>query len=516
MTSKINNIVILGGGTAGWLSACILAKKMNCLNSSELNISVVESPDIPTIGVGEGTVPTMRQTLKLIGVSETDFIRECGVTFKQSIKFVNWLDVPNSNIPHSYHHFFNFPKNPGFDLTPYWLLGDKEHSYADYVSFQSGACNHNLAPKKITHKEFDGALEYAYHLDAAKFSTFLAKHGTANLGIKHIIATVKDVCLTDNGDIKSLITNENNEIDGDFFVDCSGFSSRLLAQELQVGFIDKGHQLLVNRAVAMQVPYADPEQEILPYTTATAQDAGWIWDIGLTHRRGVGYVYSSEHITDEEAESKLRQYVGNGSDELNVRIIPMKVGYRDKIWHKNCVAMGLAAGFVEPLEATALLLVEASAKLLADKIPCFKNEMSYAQKSFNQISQYGWDRVIDFIKLHYLLSNRTDTQFWRDNQDPKTVPESLSDKLNHWKNNLPTTSDFFSQYEVFRLENYQYVLYGMEFNTDINSVEQRYTEKKAAINVVKNIQDQIKIVPQHLDSHRTLIDKIKEFGLNKI
>jgi tryptophan halogenase len=194
----------------------------------------------------------------------------------------------------------------------------------------------------------------------------------------------------------------------------------------------------------------------------------------------------------------------------------MKVGYRDKIWHKNCVAMGLAAGFVEPLEATALLLVEASAKLLADKIPCFKNEMNYAQKSFNQISQYGWDRVIDFIKLHYLLSNRTDTKFWRDNQDPKTVPESLSDKLNHWKNNLPTTSDFFSQYEVFRLENYQYVLYGMEFNTDINSVEQRYTEKKAAINVVKNIQDQIKIVPQHLDSHRTLIDKIKEFGLNKI
>ena len=194
----------------------------------------------------------------------------------------------------------------------------------------------------------------------------------------------------------------------------------------------------------------------------------------------------------------------------------MKVGYREKFWHKNCVAIGLSSGFVEPLEATALLLVEATAKLLADKLPAFKDKMSYAERSFNQISQYGWDRVIDFIKLHYLLSNRIDTQFWRDNQDPKTVPESLSEKLEHWKNNLPTESDFFSQYEVFQLENYQYVLYGMEFNTDINSIAQRFNDNKAAMNTVKNIQDQIKIVPKHLESHRTLIDKIKAFGLNKI
>ncbi len=516
MTSKINNIIILGGGTAGWLSACILAKKLNCLQNSELKISLVESPDIPTIGVGEGTVPTMRQTLKLIGVSETDFIKECGVTFKQSIKFVNWLDKPNSNIPHSYHHFFNFPKKPGFDLTPYWLLGDKDHPYADFVSFQRGTCDNNLAPKKITHKEFEGALEYAYHLDAAKFSRFLAKHGMTKLGIEHISATVKDVSLSNSGDIKSLTTTNGETIDGDFFVDCSGFSSRLLAQELNVNFINKGHQLLVDRAVAMQVPYDNPEQEILSYTTATAQDAGWIWDIGLTNRRGVGYVYSSKHISDEEAEKTLRTYVGDASEDLKARIIPMKVGYREKFWHKNCVAIGLSSGFVEPLEATALLLVEATAKLLADKLPAFKDKMSYAERSFNQISQYGWDRVIDFIKLHYLLSNRIDTQFWRDNQDPKTVPESLSEKLEHWKNNLPTESDFFSQYEVFQLENYQYVLYGMEFNTDINSIAQRFNDNKAAMNTVKNIQDQIKIVPKHLESHRTLIDKIKAFGLNKI
>ena len=517
MDKKINDIVIVGGGTAGWLTACILAKQLNCLTNANLTITLIESPDIPTIGVGEGTVPTMRQTLQLIGVSETDFIRRCDVTFKQSIKFVDWLQTPQNGVHHQYHHLFNLPHAPGFDLTPYWLLNENnKENYATSVSMQEAACQNNLAPKKITQKEFQCSLEYAYHLDALKFSAFLGEHGTTKLGIKHVKATIEEVVLSSAGDITELITNMGDVIKGDFFVDCSGFSARLIAKALAVSFVDKGHQLLVDTAIAIQVPYSDDEQEIPPYTISTAQEAGWIWDIGLSKRRGTGYVYSSKHTSDEKAEKVLRAYIGDEAKGLKARKIPMRIGYREKFWHKNCVALGLAAGFVEPLEATALLLVEATAKLLAEKLPNSTKGLAYAEKSFNKITQYAWDRVIDFIKLHYFLSKRTDTSFWLENTQRETVPQSLLDKLDHWRENVPCQSDFFSKYEVFQLENYQYVLYGMEFNTDLTNIKQRFAHKKQAEKEVENMKKHLPQFLSQLSSHRTLITKIKQYGLSKI
>lgn len=517
MSSTIESIVVVGGGTAGWLSACILAKKLNCKANGKLTITLIDSPDIPSIGVGEGTVPTMRETLKLIGVSESDFIKACDVTFKQSIRFDNWLHNPTKSnaIIHSYHHLFNFPHTPQFDLTPYWLLGTKETNFSDSVSYQGVACDNQLGPKKITNKEYQAPLEYAYHLDAAKFSKFLAEHGTAHLGIKHIQATIDDVQLSADGAIKSVVMGEQH-LEGDFFIDCSGFSSTLLGNALNVDFIDKGDQLLVDTALAMQVPYHDHTKEIPPYTIATAQEAGWTWDIGLSERRGVGYVYSSKHTTDEQAEKVLRNYIGDESIGLSARKINMRVGYRERFWQKNCVAIGLSAGFVEPLEATALLIVEASAKLLAEKLPSNSLEMSYAQQSFNKITRYAWDRVIDFIKLHYYLSQRTDSQFWLDTTNKNTVPQSLLEKLEHWKSHAPCPSDFFSKYEVFQLENYQYVLYGMEYSTDIKSIEAQFPYKLQAQQEMDNIAGQAQKIKQQLGSHRELIEKIKAFGLSKI
>ena len=516
MNTEINNIVILGGGTAGWLSACILAKKLNCSSNSKITVTLIESPDIPTIGVGEGTVPTMRQTLQLIGVSETDFIRECDVTFKQSIKFVDWLHAPTKDSSHSYQHLFNYPHTPGFDLTPYWLLSNKHNNYANSISIQDAACTGNLAPKKITHKEFEAPLEYAYHLDALKFSAFLAKHGVDKLGIKHLKATVDNVELSEDGNISALVTKDNTRIEADFFVDCSGFASKLIGEALNVGFIDKGHQLLVDTAIAIQVPYENPEQEIPPYTVSTAKEAGWIWDIGLTKRRGVGYVYSSKHVSHENAEATLREYIGIEAEGITARKIPMRIGFREKFWHKNCVAMGLSAGFVEPLEATALLTVEAMAKLLAEKLPHNNSGLLYAEKAFNQISIYAWERVVDFIKLHYFLSKRTDSQFWLDNTNRDTAPKSLLEKLDFWHYNLPSPSDFFSKYEVFQLENYQYVLYGMEFMTDLSQVKERYPHNKLAEKETKKLQQTALQLQKNLQSHKEIIDKIKHYGLSKI
>lgn len=516
MNSPIKNIAIVGGGTAGWLTACILAKQLNNAGDLTTTITLIESADIPPVGVGEGTVPTMRQTLKMIGVNETDFIRECDVTFKQSIKFVDWLHTPTPNYHHSYHHLFNYPHTPGFDLTPYWLLERAGNCYASHVSFQQQICDLHLSPKRITDKEYAGTLEYAYHLNAGKFSKFLANHGCTHLGVKHQMFTVQDVILSADGNIEKLRAKDGQIVSADFFVDCSGFSSRLIGQALNVDFVSKGHQLLVDTAVAMQVPYADENKEIPPFTIATAHEAGWTWDIGLTQRRGVGYVYSSNHTSHDRAEEILRNYVGAESIDLSARRIPMEVGYRKKFWHKNCVAIGLSAGFVEPLEATALLTIEAAAKLLAEKLPTTTLGLGYAEKSFNDISRHAWDKVIDFIKLHYYLSKRRDSDFWLDNITPNSAPDSLLEKLDYWKFNCPTQSDFSSKYEVFQLENYQYVLYGMDFMTNIQQISQRYPHIQLANKEVKRMQQQALQLQKSLSGHREIIDKIKQHGLSKI
>lgn len=516
MISPIKNIVIVGGGSAGWLTACILAKQLNNARDVTSTITLIESADIPPIGVGEGTVPTMRQTLRMIGVSESEFIKECDVTFKQSIKFVDWLHAPTLGHHHSYHHLFNYPHTPGFDLTPYWLLDKGDNNYASHVSFQEAICELHLSPKRITDKEYAGTLEYAYHLDAGKFSKFLAKHACKNLGINHRIMTIEDVILFQDGSIEKLLAKDGQTVSADFFVDCSGFASRLMGEALQVGFVSKGNQLLTDNAIAMQVPYADEEKEIPPFTIATAHEAGWTWDIGLSKRRGVGYVYSSNHTSHDRAEEILRNYVGDESNDLSARRIPMQVGYREKFWHKNCVAIGLSAGFVEPLEATALLIVEATAKLLAEKLPSTSRGMAYAEKTFNDISRYAWDKVIDFIKLHYFLSKRRDNDFWIDNVNPETAPTSLLEKLDYWENNLPTQSDFSSKYEVFQLENYQYVLYGMDFMTDIKQISQRYPNIEIAHKEVKRLQKNAMQVQMNLQSHREIINKIKQYGISKI
>lgn len=516
MSTTIKNIVVVGGGTAGWLSACILAKQLNCSASPDVSITLIESADIPPIGVGEGTVPTMRETLQLIGVDEADFIKSCDVTFKQSIQFNDWLHAPTTNQRHSYHHLFNYPHTPGFDLTPYWLMADKKHSYSEYVSFQTAICELNLGPKRMTDRPYQSSLAYAYHLDAGKFASFLAEHGQKSLGIKHVFGTIADVSLADDGSIHTLFCQDGRQLSADFYVDCSGFSARLISETLKVKFVDKGDQLLVDRALALQVPYSDSDKEIPPFTISTAHEAGWTWDIGLTQRRGVGYVYSSSHTSDERAEQILRQYIGEECAGLSVRKIQMKIGYREKFWHKNCVAIGLAAGFVEPLEATALLTVEATAKLLAEKLPTNFDGMAYAEKSFNSISRYAWDRVIDFIKLHYYLSKRTDHKFWLDNTDPSTAPDSLLEKLAYWQYNLPSASDFASKYEVFQLENYQYVLYGMDFKTQINDITSRFPYANQADIAANQLSQHAKKMSKQLQSHRKLINNIKQYGINKI
>ncbi len=516
--SQISHVVIVGGGTAGWLAASHLAKNLRPNSPDGVKVTLIESPNIPSIGVGEGTVPMMRKTLKDLGISETEFFQSCDATFKQGIKFVDWLDNPTNGNTGYYHHLFDYPEITQFDVTPYWLKGlaGDNRSFADCVSHQGIVCDAELAPKTITTPEYEGATSYGYHLDANKFSALLCKNAVERHGVTHLKGHVNDVHLNDIGEIAAVVTAEHGEISGDFFVDCTGFDCLLLGKALGVPFVDKSDVLFVDHALTIQIPYETPDQTIPSYTVSKAMSSGWIWDIGLLQRRGVGHVYSSKYISHEEAEQTLRDYVGPLADKYPTRLIEMTIGHREKFWHKNCAALGLAQGFVEPLEATGLLVFDATAKMLAAQFPTNKASMDVVAKQFNKRIKLSWESVIDFVKLHYYLSRRDDSQFWIDNRKDETTPDTLLERLALWKTQLPNTLDFYSGYEIFTLENYLYVLYGMEFDTDIEALSNRYPEIEKAKEIFKAMEKSAHNLKTTLPTNRDLVNKILKYGLQKI
>ncbi len=512
-SNHIKKIVIVGGGTAGWLAANHLAKKVNKPNGIE--VCLIESKNIPTIGVGEGTVPAMRESLRYLGIDEGEFVKQCDVTFKQSIKFVDWTHDPTQKGSHYYHHLFDYPFIQEFNPTPYWLR-DKTTPFANNVAIQAQICDSGLAPKRITHPQFQGATAYAYHLDAAKFSAMLTRHAVDNLGVEHIKTDVTQVNLAQNGDIKSVTTSDYGEIEADVFIDCTGFSSLLMGQALNIPFVDKSDVLFADHALAIQVPYDSADTPIASHTISTAKEAGWIWDIGLFERRGIGHVYSSSHTTHERAEQILRDYIGHQHKDLEARKIKMQVGYREKAWHKNCVALGLSQGFVEPLEATGLLVFDATARMLAEQFPHQKDGIEQVAARFNFRIRNTWDRVIDFIKLHYCISKRRDSDFWIDNTNPNSIPDSLRENLAFWRLNIPSEYDFHSKLEIFNLENYLYVLYGMEFDTDISAQSYRFNQQQQYQSWLSQLNRHAEQTMSQLPAHRELIKKIKLHGLQAI
>ena len=515
----VSDVLVVGGGTAGWIVASMLAKHLNALSPDGVNVRLIESPEINIIGVGEGTFPTMRDTLKSLGVPEGDFMRECNATFKQAIKFVDWEHAPSDQGHSYYYHLFTPPKYPsGIDLTPYWLAENKEHnlSYANQVSLQGHICDAGLAPKKITTAAYDGLLNYAYHLDAVKFTDFLRKFATLNLGVEHLQGTVKQVLMRDDGAIESLLTDEYGELRADLYIDCTGFGSRLLGEALKIKFIDCRDTLFVDNALVVQVPYEQENSEIPCHTISTAHEAGWTWDIGLKHRRGVGYVYSSRHTSHECAERVLRNYLGDLDGKHAARKIQMKVGYREKFWEKNCVAIGLSSGFLEPLESTALVMVEAAAQMLVDLFPRREASMPMVAKKFNDAFRYRWERIIDFVKLHYCISRRSDSQFWLDNRMQASIPDSLLEKLALWKTQVPTNHDFPSIYETFNLGSYQYVLYGMHYETWLAHNQGIYTHTSLAEQELHSLTNKVRQLKGVLPDHRSLIEKVYLHGFHSV
>jgi len=462
---KIKNIAIVGGGTSGWLAANHLGSEFKA--DQEVNITLIESPDVPTIGVGEGTVPYIMKGLKKFGISEAELLYSCDTTFKQGIKFVDWLDVKTHGHNH-YYHPFDVPYPGGFDVSPYWISHGVERPFGD-VGIQSRICELGLAPKRKSSTEYEGELSYAYHFDASKFANLLTKNAKEKFNVKYLQATITGSRKDKAGNITHLLTNEGLELPFDFYVDCSGFSSTIIEKELDVPFINKADELFTDTVLVQQMPTTEND-EINPFTTSTAHKAGWIWDIPLVSRRGTGFVYASKYMSDDEALTLYADYLNVDKTTFAPRKLDMKIGYREKFWHKNCVALGLAQGFLEPLEATSILLTDFSAELLARNFPKDSSDITVPVAYYNKVVTYAWERVVDFIKLHYCLSDRKDSQFWIDNQNIETFSDELKDLLNKFKCRSPQQSDFFSRFDMFDDKNFLYVLYGMKFKTQVTKL----------------------------------------------
>ncbi|GGF81187.1 tryptophan halogenase family protein [Alteromonas lipolytica] len=467
MQDKITRVVIVGGGTAGWLTAGIIAAK-NPLKGehSRTEIVLVESPEVKNLGVGEGTWPTMRDTLRLLGIAEKQFLTCCDASFKQASKFVGWQQGGSDY----YYHPFTAPAGYGaVSLADAWHEQGCPGDFESWVCAQGSACERDLAPKMPQLPEYAYNFNYGYHLSADKFVALLHSHCTEQLGVIYKSAHVAGVSSHPNGDIAAIELTEGESLSGDLFIDCSGFSARLIGQHYQVPFVSKRHVLFNDTAVAAQVSHVDEQTPIASCTVATAKPHGWIWDIALQPRRGIGHVFASELTTETQAADALLAYI-SADKSLNQgghtpRTIRFDPGHRQSFWINNCVAVGVSAGFVEPLEATALVLIEKSAEWIAEQLPRTPAAMQVLAKRYNTMTCERWTEIIDFIKLHYVLSSRRDTPYWQAHADPSTWPETLKDALLLWQSQPPGLLETNLRQELFSSASKQYVLYGMGFRS---------------------------------------------------
>jgi flavin-dependent dehydrogenase len=419
---KTDKIVIVGGGSAGWMTATTLIKEFPLKQ-----IVVIESKDVPTVGVGESTIGGIRKWAQFIGLKEESFFKETDATIKMSIKFTDFYKE-NSG---SFHYPFGEPivdsnRNPFFDWNLKKYL-NKETPTEDFVNclFPASALFNNNKYSENQYGEFDNFdpnNDIAYHFDATKFAIWLRDTYCKPAGVKHIVSTVVSVNKNEEG-IKNLVLENGDLIESDLFIDCTGFKSLLLSESLLEPFISYSEMLPNNRAWATRLPYIDDELEMEGYTNCTAIENGWCWNIPLFSRLGAGYVYSDKFVTPEEAKEEFKQYLMSNKmvvprtkediDNLEFKDIKMRVGIHERTFVKNVVAIGLSAGFIEPLESNGLFSVHEFLFKLIDILQ--RGEISQFDRDMYNVSVKDlFDNFTKFVVLHYALSHRNESLYWKD------------------------------------------------------------------------------------------------------
>lgn len=435
-------IIIIGGGTAGWMSANLLAHHWK---NSE--ICLIESKDIGIIGVGEGSTPHLKFFFDAMGLADSEWMPHCNATYKTGITFDKWSTIEGYE---SYFHPFAAQVDDLFTVPLFLkniharMQGYQVNANPDDYFLETYLARNNLAP--IPNECFPFGVAYGYHFDSALLGQFLAKNAE-KLGVKRLFGKVTDTQVNPQGNIHSVTFIQDNQyesnikdgvrLDGDFFIDCSGFSSLLLQQGLKVGYQSFSDNLINNAAVVLPSEISQP---IPVETRSTALTNGWAWRIPLRDRFGNGYVYSDDYIDTNQAETELRAHLGLLESDVEARHLKMKVGRVEKHWHKNCLAVGLSQGFIEPLEATAIAL---SFNTISQFIQCFqegKGTDKY-EKAFNEDINAKFDGIRDYIVCHYKANQRSDTDYWRDYSANQHISENLTRILYLWKNSQDFVGD---------------------------------------------------------------------------
>lgn len=431
---KTQSIVIVGGGTAGWMTASLM---MNAWGK-DTNFTLIESEDIATVGVGEGSTPSLRSFFRQLGIPESEWMPECNATYKCGISFPNWSTIVNHE--RYFHPFFShldLPTGNAFMQNAcIRRRGGDSPAAPDSFWVSAQLAKQNKSPIPI--EPLKAEPDYGYHFDSGLLGQFL-KRRALKLGITHLFDTVNKVNQeSTTKDIQSVTTAENGTISADLFIDCTGFLSLLIEKTLNVPFVSYKEALYNDRAVAI-ASNIDNELPIPSHTESTALSAGWAWKIPLVSRYGNGYVYSSDYISDADAETELRAHIGPSCEGMKARFIKMRVGRRELHWHKNVLAVGLSQGFIEPLEATALMLIQ----FTIDRFIHFYNErnknglsLEELQEKFNDKVNCNFDGIKDYIVAHYRLNTRKDTKYWIDNSQNKDLSQRLVSILNSWDNGL--------------------------------------------------------------------------------
>lgn len=420
MRERLKQIVIVGGGAAGWMTAAAMSK---LLRPSDVSVTLVESDEIGIIGVGEATIPDMLQFNLFLGIPEAELMRATQATFKLGIEFVDW-----SRQGERYFHPFGFHgiDIDSLDFHQYWLhcrANGFTHSIGDYCVTEVVAKKNKFAfPDTRTPGAPASYLRYAYHFDAALYAGFLRQYAEAR-GVKRIEGKVRDVLRApDTGDITGVRLQSGQTISGEFFFDCTGFKSLLLDKTLKVPWVDWRHWLPCDRALAVACRHHGP---LLPYTRSTAKSAGWQWRIPTQHRTGNGHIYCSEFMSEDEATSVLLDSL-DGEVMGTPRLIQFTTGHRRKFWEKNCVAIGLSAGFLEPLESTSLYLIRQGISRFIALFPD-ASIPSVMRDEYNRWMQKDFEQVRDLLVLHY-YANQREEPFWRHCRN-MTIPETLQRRM---------------------------------------------------------------------------------------
>jgi tryptophan 6-halogenase len=507
-----NSVVVVGGGTSGWMTAAYLRAAFG----DRLDVTLVESRNVPTIGVGEATFSTVRHFFDYLGLTESEWMPATHATYKLAIRFENWRRHGH----HFYHPFERLRVIDGFPITDWWLHNGGGERFDKDCFLIASLCDAKRSPRylsgelfeqdfaengtdrafRTTLAEQDTQFPYAYHFDAAMLAKYLTGYGVER-GVRHVLDDVVDVGLDERGWISHVLTREHGALSGDLFIDCTGFRSLLLNKALGVPFESYQDSLPNDRAVALRVPVDGMARGIRPCTTATAQDAGWIWTIPLFGRVGTGYVYAGDYCGPEEAEATLRAFVGDAAADLEANHIRMRIGRSSRSWVNNCVAIGLSSGFVEPLESTGIFFIQNAVEQLVKHFPDGRPDSDdVLRKAYNRQVAGVMDGVREFLVLHYYAAARADNQYWRDAKT-RPMPDALAERIEQWQVKMPDAESIFPSYHGFEAYSYAAMLLGLGGLPTRAPAALALSDDLAATKELGLVRDQAKDLVERLPSH---------------